>query len=596
MKKSANERVFLFILQLFHKIKKKLGFQLSMIKKIHKKDVCIVLFFLFWYIYFFLLWNDMIVQDQYGVKVGWVSIWGDWAVHFTQGSAFAFRSFILTKNPVLITAPFSYPFFVNLLSAVFIRIFQTNFFSAFIFPSYMFSLLLVISLTFFYKTVFRSSAVAMIATFIFLLNGGLGFYWYIKDILGANFSYTSMFSFTKEYTHLYELGMEWINVITSMVVPQRSFALGFSIGILILLFMYLVVFNAKKVFSRKSFLLMGMLYGLMPIIHTHSFLMIALIGMFWVPTGFALLSGKDVQKKRIHYILFWGVFAVATLIVALPLLKVFFPSTLSSAAKGSFIRWYPGWYLNQDAPDFGKLNMISFWLLNWGVTLPLAIVGWMLQTAKKKIMLFPFMVIFVLANLFLWQPHIWDNTKVIVWSSLGISGLAGYALYRLYQHKWTLMKLAAGILFVITIFSGTLDAYMILGKAKHSWYMYTTEDQEMAMFIQKNTKKDVVILTSDVHNNAVTNLTGRQIVMGFRGWLWTYGLDYFPVERDIFSIYRGERNTEELLKKYDIQYVAFDEKVRGEWKGNEEYYFQQFPVFYRNSSYTIFDVRSAPEE
>ncbi len=40
--------------------------------------------------------------------------------------------------------------------------------------------------------------------------------------------------------------------------------------------------------------------------------------------------------------------------------------------------------------------------------------------------------------------------------------------------------------------------------------------------------------------------------MGYRGWLWTYGINYGPREKDISSMYSGGKNSKDLLKKYNI--------------------------------------------
>src|SRR4051812_13681383 len=50
-----------------------------------------------------------------------VPLWGDWPVHFTMASAMAVRSLFLRASPLLLFAPFHYPFLANLISALLLR-------------------------------------------------------------------------------------------------------------------------------------------------------------------------------------------------------------------------------------------------------------------------------------------------------------------------------------------------------------------------------------------------------------------------------------------------------------------------------------------
>jgi uncharacterized membrane protein YfhO len=210
---------------------------------------------------------------------------------------------------------------------------------------------------------------------------------------------------------------------------------------------------------------------------------------------------------------------------------------------------------------------------------------------KKKLLFVPFFLLFILLNLFLFQPYIWDNTKFLVWVSLGVSGLAAYVLRQMLVKKLYIVRVLAILLFLIMIFSGGLDAYYALDKTKHQWGMYSANDLLMVNYIRAATDKNDVFLTSDMHNNAISNLAGRRIIMGFRAWLWTYGMDYSNVERDVFEMFRAGMNVQMLLEKYHVKYVAFDNVVREQYKGNEEYFKLRYPVFYQGEGYTIYTIK-----
>src|SRR5690349_8980521 len=93
-----------------------------------------------WILYFIVFWSGAIVENAAaGISAEHNYIWGDWALHFTMGSSMAYRKLFLDSSPLLIGHPFSYPFFVNLISALLIRA-GVPFFSAFTWPSCVFSI------------------------------------------------------------------------------------------------------------------------------------------------------------------------------------------------------------------------------------------------------------------------------------------------------------------------------------------------------------------------------------------------------------------------------------------------------------------------
>lgn len=525
----------------------------------------------------------MIVFDGNDLRVGGINVWGDWAMHFSQGSSFAYRSWFLTKHPLLLGAPYAYPFFVNWISGALVRM-GMEFFSAFVVPSFAFSLILIVVLVMFFQKIFRSRAVALFATTVFLLNGGMGWWWYIQDVFASPNMQTA-FSFTKEYTHLTTLGIQWISVITSMVVPQRSFTFGFPIALFIALMVLREIEKQRKDWKMRWFIFAGVLSGMMPLIHMHAFIMLALtfgVWMIWT------ILRKESDVGRHHALACWSTLLCTTVLVASPTLVLFYAQTVGKASHGSFVQWYPGWFVNQRA-EHKEMNWAWWWFLNWGMTLPLGIIGWLIANKRLKAITLPFFIMFIVLNLFLFQPYVWDNTKVLVWASLGISSMAAYLIWRLLQ-KNVILKLCAVILFFLMIFSGLLDTYAAVDKRRHNWSMYEATALVAVDDFRKLSNPSDVVLCSDSHNNPFMNLSGRQVVMGFRGWLWTYGFEYGQVEHDVMAMFRGEKDADRLLHQYKVKYVIFDDKVRDEYKGNEEFFAQKYEKVLESGRFVVYKI------
>lgn len=547
------------------------------------KHIAVLLFILCWFAYFYFLWRDMIVFDGNDLRVGGINVWGDWAMHFSQGSSFAYRSLFLTKHPLLLGAPFAYPFLVNWISGALVRM-GMEFFSAFVVPSFALSLILVVVLLMVFQKIFRSLAVSLLSTTIFLLNGGMGWWWYIQDLI-ASPSLQTAFSFTKEYTHLTSIGIQWISVITSMIVPQRSFTFGFPIALSIALIVLRQIEKQRKEWSFRWFVVAGIVSGFMPLIHMHSFMMLALLMGCWMIWTFLR---KETDAGRHHALACWSALLCTTMLVAFPSLILFYAQTVGKASHGLFVQWYPGWFVNQHA-EHKDINWIWWWFLNWGITLPIGILGWFISKVRVKAITLPFFVMFIVLNLFLFQPYVWDNTKILVWASLGISGTAAYVIWRL-LHQNVMLKLCACFLFFLMIFSGLLDAYAAVDKRRHNWSMYEASALVAVDDFKKLSQPTDIVLTSDSHNNPFMNLSGRQVVMGFRGWLWTYGFDYGQIEHDVMAMFRGEKDAELLLKNYGVKYVIFDDKVRNEYNGNEEFFSQRYEQVLEGGRYVVYKI------
>ncbi len=561
----------------------------------------LMLYLLLWFVYFARFWSRALFMDGAGNLVaGHVNIWGDWAAHFTMGSSLAERGLWLTHSPFLIGAKFAYPYAANALSGGLMQL-GLPFVSSFVVPSFIFSCLTVVALVYFYDKLFSSKAVAIIASLIFLLNGGLGFWYFGQDILNSPQPLETFTNPPHEYTRLDTQNIKWISVIDSMLIPQRAFTHGFPLALLALGWLYAAGIKSEVIEKKPSPFLkklrtfgpVAVLLGVLPLIHTHSFLAAGVILAGW-SSGQVLDLALQGKTKLIKSALAkWLLVAVIAAVLAIPLLKFFILNQV-----GGFIQWYPGWL----ASDY-HMNWFEFWFKNWGITPILAIVGWWLAGRKNKqsqVQTFytwaPFFVLFILVNLFLFQPFVWDNTKLLVWASVGISGLAGFCLVQLWKKanhlKWfkqLALKKIIAILFLITIASGAIDAYWIQRRNLHSYTMYSAEELELAQWVRVETPVEAVWLTGDQHNHWLFNLTGRQTLMTYRGWLWTHGYAYLPVEHDVSLMFQFPEQSE-LFKKYQVEYVVIGPNEMKVWGAQPSKFDQQFAKIRQTKHFSIYKV------
>jgi len=533
---------------------------------------------LIWGLFFTAVWSHQLNLTSTGITAGSIASWADGAAHLTNISTFAYRSLIPTTLPVYLGHPFTYPFVTDWISGLLVRL-GFPLITAYTWLGLILSLAIVYLLYRFYLFFLHNSWAAFISSAIFLLSGGLGFIWFIDAIINTPHPRLSSL-LQPEYTHLDSVHIGWINIITSELLPQRAFLLGLTIGIILLAFCYQLLVK-PQVLKFSHWLAAATLYGLLPIIHPHTFIVIS----------FTLAWTFILTLKQSHLYRHWIIFGLVSLPLALALISSFILPGTSSG----FIRWYPGWL----ARSF-SINWLWFWLLNWGLFPFAALLGSFFLNRRQRLFLIPALILFVAANLFLFQPYDWDNSKILTYTYLLLSAPAGLLIVRLFtvglskfkRHSIKSLALVflALTLFSILTFSGFLDIIRVLDYSHQSIPMFTRDELQLADWVKTNTPTGTNILTSTTHNHPVPVLTGRQIIMGYPGWLWSYGIDYTDRIKNIQTIYSGSTNALDLINTYHIDYIIIGPTELAQFQPNIEFFTDHFQPVFTNSTYTIYTV------
>src|SRR5688572_12576012 len=177
-----------------------------------------LLFVIGWTLFFSILWSRLFYIDaSQNLVTRHTYVWADWAAHFTMGSSFAYRAWPLETSPFLSTQKLSYPFLVNFISALLIKL---NFplVWSFIVPSWLCSLFAVGLLYAWYARWLKSRAQAALAGCIFLLNGGVGFITFAQKIWTAGDRWQAFINASYDVTNLEPQGIRWISIINSMLL------------------------------------------------------------------------------------------------------------------------------------------------------------------------------------------------------------------------------------------------------------------------------------------------------------------------------------------------------------------------------------------
>ena len=518
-----------------------------------------------------LLVSHMLYRKPDGLYSGG-STWGDLAWHLSMISNFVERGLrAVREDPIFPGTKLSYPFLPDLLSAWLIR-HGVSLQTSLVAPTFLAALASVVALFYLALSITRSRLAAVVVPFIYFFNGSIvGCYYLWSDYRksGRHFL-TFLNNMPTNYAHVWEHNLRFSNITSDYVLPQRASVFGLLLGLMVVQLLWLYWQGSR----RKHLFFAGLLLSFMPLIHFHSF--VALVIAASLLSFTELLT--DVRSWR-RVFGSWMIFAV-------PLIAIAFPQTLWIAPPhtGHFFRWQLGW-------TSGTETLWHYWLKNLSPHLFVFALGYSCADRKLRSFYWAFCGLFLLTNIVVFQPHDYDNMKLLLWWFLVSCVLTGVFLAEL-KRNYAVRGLVIALLVTSTLMlSGTAAVYR---EMRLSWRMFSPEDIALASYVKEHSDRNAIFLTSDKHNNPVPCLAGRRIVMGYRGWLWTHGIDFRGRESDIMQIYSGRSNALELLREYRIDYVLLEKDKAIDFNENEAFFRSHFPTMYSSQNYLLFKVANQP--
>lgn len=559
----------------------------------------VILVFLMLILFLDLFSKTLVFQDGSYRVAG--AGFGDIPFHMTQVSYFINNQPFGLENPIYSGDKLAYPFLINLLSAIF-YVLSNNYIFSFQFPAALFICCGILLFYVLITKVVKKAFARICAFFIFFLGSGLGFIKILND--NTIFHQKNLFSYLLHLpypivifynAHYPDQNITWSSFLTEFLMHQRSFFFGFSLGVLCLLSIYLAYVNKR----RNLFIFSGILIGLLPLAHIHSFIALSII-----VGGFFLTALIKKNKELVLSFLWMGAISV---LVALPAL-LFILLNKAKSDTGFFIfRW--GWMteiggigsinFNLAAKDH-TIEYLSYFGQNFGLILPLFIIAAAFLLLRLRRNLFSEKTFFVCSLVFsaalLWifintvkfQPWDFDTNKFFGYFLLVAVLIIGYFFDRL---KIPGVKIGFVVLTLFIVSTGMIDALSRSSLAHPYLYqIFGLDEQKTADWIINNVSQKNIILTGGNHLNLVNSLAGKPVLMGYAGWLWTHGINYQEREKDIKNIYEGGEATKDLLKKYDIAYVFIGPHERNDYNVDEQFFEQKYPIIFQADSIKIYKV------
>ena len=539
---------------------------------------------------YWILLGSVLFTAPDGTLRGALVGWGDIALHINMIERMATAEPFIVDHPIMAGANLTYPFLINFISAIFLRL-DGNMLFAFHIPLLLYGttgLLLLFSIA---CRILKSRSFAIIALLLIMCGSGLGFWTFFKD---ANIEYqrnglTTIKNFLQNpphhYTHLDNRtggkpekqntndNIVWIAPVIVFLSHQRSFLLGLAIFSFLLL--GIITYGKSPSFWR-----FGIIAGLLPFSHSHTFLALFFLmaGLFW----FHLKNWKP-----------WLEFGIICSIIALP--QILYLKSSDAIISLSFIKPWFGWmtcehslsWLQCTVSPSTDTSPFLFWFKNFGIVffiwlLTILIMGIFILIKKYRELLkeLPLeisfvvasVVLFILPNLFLFQPWPFDNNKIIFywWIIAILFCVCPFLLFFWRQNSWC--KIFVITLLLFSLLAGSIDFVSRLISPRNLYfYGYSDSSNDKviaAKWIKTATPANALFLTSPSIDPLPLFLAGRPVYLGFEGWLWTEGLDYTKNQRAAEEIFGGNLT---LACRENIDYILLDDDARNNFKAIKEH-------------------------
>ncbi|MGE5465355.1 MAG: hypothetical protein ACM3PB_00485 [Betaproteobacteria bacterium] len=489
-------------------------------------------------------------------------LYGDAAYHSALVTSFSQGVNYPPTYPFMAGEPLHYTFLIDFYSAMLDRL-GLGLQWSIVLPGILLLASLLSLLYFLGTRLTGRKAGGMISVALIVLSGGLGFIFALQDWLSAGVSLPDFLTnHYLNYTTLYEVGLVFTNFI-DVILCERAALIGFTFGTLFMLLFYRIFVEEKE--QGKNFkgimLFTGIMAGLLPMFHMYSYASIMMAAGFFFLFDFA-------GKSRKVSLTGWSFFMVPAILLALPQL-----AWLLVHVSESFMHLKLGWMADS------LTDIPWFWLKNMGVELLLLVVGLVVVGKEKLKFYLPFAFIFVIANVIIFQPWDYDNHSFFSFWLLASAPLMAAALLRIWDLRH-FGKTIFLVLLVLAVLTGALLAYFMLDRP---YVLLSKDSVHVADWIEENTPPDAVFLTGDVHNHPVTCLAGRKSFLGYRGWMYTHGVntdERYQAVGDMFdSVSPADLYAKMLRNDIGYIYIGPEELNSQTYQINRTLFDSMTPIF-----------------
>ena len=440
----------------------------------------------------------------------------------------------------------------------------------------------------------------VLAMLLFFLNGGLGFLYDFDvaggwELDGTPTIWTRIKAildgyYTTPTNQPDPNNLRWSNVIADLMIPQRTLLGGWCASLPCFYLLYLCFDPGKREEQRaRMTVLLGIWGGLLPLVHTHSFVALALCSAGMLI--YDMIHDQEKLAQLRHYLLYG---AIAT-VIALPQLIAFtfmqtFQQAGSEGAGNTFLCFWFNWANNPNGR--GNLKDFYFWFYIKNIGLPfIALVLALFERDPKNRRLFAgALVIIVAAEFIRFQPNEYDNNKLLYLAWL----LCCMIVANWCKAMWARLEglRARPVIAVAAAVVTFLSAGLTLWRECVSDYeAFSSQAVEVGEYVRENTEEHSVFLTGNRHHlNPVMVIAGRTVVCGPDVWLYWHGFDTSLRNAEVNAFFYDPETYMYLLDKYNVDYIYVS--IYDKWYHiiDDDALNRLFTVVFENDEGTIWKV------
>ena len=334
----------------------------------------------------------------------------------------------------------------------------------------------------------------------------------------------------------------------------------------------------------------ALLYATLPVFHLFAFVFVSLLLGWWLVVYF--FSRPEVRR---HLAWLIGVALVpATVQVAL-MTHNFTP------AGGKSVWIEPGWMAHGKPPG----EWLWFWLLNFGLWGVLATALWVqcimqgpetvlpatrsvYRGREAKIaFVVPAGLVFVLACVVMFTAWDWDNTKLMLWAYVT-------ALPFIWQVCVRPLAFSLRVpLCVLLFFSGAVSLIGGMGNTPLSYELIMRAELDGVRHAMRHLPIDARFASTPDYNHPLV-YCGRALAMGYDGHLYSQGIDYSAVARELDGLMTGAPDWRVDAKKLGVRYVFWGTREERKYAGSTQPWAEGVRPVRRGAWGKIYDLESTP--
>ncbi|MGA9996058.1 MAG: hypothetical protein WBP93_11625, partial [Pyrinomonadaceae bacterium] len=186
--------------------------------------VAVVLWFVF---------DRAMIEGENGISTGVLNNFGDLPFHLSVITSFAKGQNFVPEDPTFAGARFTYPFISDFIAAMFFKA-GASLRDAMFLENFVLAIALIGLLHRYALELTRDRVAALLTPLIVLLSGGFGWWLIFKDAKeGERGIVATLWQPLHSYTIIPETTWRWGNALTTLLVPQRSLLLGLPLALIV---------------------------------------------------------------------------------------------------------------------------------------------------------------------------------------------------------------------------------------------------------------------------------------------------------------------------------------------------------------------------